>query len=285
MPLLVEDDDFSGLEGVMSLISELKPLLQSGEELAEAVEAILRAEIERRRVLPASVRKTWSEMELLLLMPTGVSPQPIEALGMPHESEVTGGRRLERVMEAHRQGVSVADALDAMLLTDLGQRLAESEPARVVLAQWDDEAKVWFATSEDVPGLVTEAASFEVLRVKLRELVPELLRDNAAKTLADLGGTSPDMTDIPRRRAPASLASTRRAQPAQYLECGGAAAPDAPGSAAAADREALGLPRDNAGRITLAQAALEGLKDYAAGRILTETDLDRLLAEIPRRRP
>ena len=27
----------------------------------------------------------------------------------------------------------------------------------LVTAEWDDEAKVWVATSEDVPGLVTEA--------------------------------------------------------------------------------------------------------------------------------
>lgn len=32
-----------------------------------------------------------------------------------------------------------------------------------VEAFWDSEAEVWVATSEDVPGLVTEASTIEVL--------------------------------------------------------------------------------------------------------------------------
>ena len=32
-----------------------------------------------------------------------------------------------------------------------------------VHAQWDDEANVWVASSDDVPGLVTEAATTEEL--------------------------------------------------------------------------------------------------------------------------
>jgi hypothetical protein len=50
----------------------------------------------------------------------------------------------------------------------------------LVLAQWDAEAGVWVATSDDVPGLVTEAASIEALRTKLVDLVPDLLRADAA---------------------------------------------------------------------------------------------------------
>ena len=45
-------------------------------------------------------------------------------------------------------------------------------------AFWDVEAQVWTATSEDVPGLATEADSLEALIQKLRSLVPELLRLN-----------------------------------------------------------------------------------------------------------
>jgi hypothetical protein len=45
-------------------------------------------------------------------------------------------------------------------------------------ASWDAEAEVWVATSDDVPGLVTEAASIEALAHKLRVLVPELLEAN-----------------------------------------------------------------------------------------------------------
>lgn len=45
-------------------------------------------------------------------------------------------------------------------------------------AEWDAEASVWVAESEDVPGLATEAATIEEMIVKLRELVPDLLQAN-----------------------------------------------------------------------------------------------------------
>ena len=48
----------------------------------------------------------------------------------------------------------------------------------VVNATWDDEAKVWVATSDDVPGLVTEAPSLDLLVPKLRNMIPELLDCN-----------------------------------------------------------------------------------------------------------
>lgn len=47
-----------------------------------------------------------------------------------------------------------------------------------VRAVWDDEAKVWVATSDDVPGLVTEASTLEALTEKLEVLIPELLEAN-----------------------------------------------------------------------------------------------------------
>jgi predicted RNase H-like HicB family nuclease len=37
---------------------------------------------------------------------------------------------------------------------------------------------VWVASSEDVPGLVTGADTFEELAEKLRDLVPEMLEAN-----------------------------------------------------------------------------------------------------------
>lgn len=55
--------------------------------------------------------------------------------------------------------------------------LSMSKP-RVVLADWDAEAGVWVATSEDVPGLATESATLEALSAKLQYLVPELLQAN-----------------------------------------------------------------------------------------------------------
>jgi predicted RNase H-like HicB family nuclease len=48
----------------------------------------------------------------------------------------------------------------------------------IVRASWDSEAQVWFASSDDVPGLVTEAANLETLEAKLQTMVPELLETN-----------------------------------------------------------------------------------------------------------
>ena len=47
-----------------------------------------------------------------------------------------------------------------------------------VRAFWDEEAKVWVAESDDVPGLVTEAESVDQLVEKLKILIPELLLAN-----------------------------------------------------------------------------------------------------------
>jgi predicted RNase H-like HicB family nuclease len=48
-----------------------------------------------------------------------------------------------------------------------------------VSAAWDDEAKVWVATSDDVPGLVTEARTLDALVERVHAVAPELLDDNA----------------------------------------------------------------------------------------------------------
>lgn len=49
----------------------------------------------------------------------------------------------------------------------------------LVIAQWDNEAGVWVATSDDIPGLVTEAASLDELLERVLAVAPELLEDNA----------------------------------------------------------------------------------------------------------
>ncbi|MGH9362895.1 MAG: DUF1902 domain-containing protein [Thermoanaerobaculia bacterium] len=51
-------------------------------------------------------------------------------------------------------------------------------PLYRVQANWDAEAAVWVATSDDVPGLTTEAPTIEALADKLRTMVPELLEAN-----------------------------------------------------------------------------------------------------------
>ena len=48
----------------------------------------------------------------------------------------------------------------------------------LVRAQRDELAGVWVATSEDVPGLVTEAATLEDLQDKVLVMIPELLEAN-----------------------------------------------------------------------------------------------------------
>lgn len=45
-----------------------------------------------------------------------------------------------------------------------------------VNAFWDTEAEVWVATSEDVPGLVTEAETMEMLTDKLPAMIADLMK-------------------------------------------------------------------------------------------------------------
>lgn len=45
-----------------------------------------------------------------------------------------------------------------------------------IRSTWDSEAEVWFATSEDVPGLVLEAETLDGIIVEACRLVPVLLR-------------------------------------------------------------------------------------------------------------
>jgi len=52
-----------------------------------------------------------------------------------------------------------------------------------VSATWDAEACVWVAESDDVPGLVTEAADIEALVARLEVLIPELLEANGIALL------------------------------------------------------------------------------------------------------
>ena len=61
------------------------------------------------------------------------------------------------------------------------------QKALFVRAEWDEEAQVWVATSDDVPGLATEADTMEILCAKLEIMVPELLSANGY----------PDSDDIP----------------------------------------------------------------------------------------
>ena len=51
-----------------------------------------------------------------------------------------------------------------------------------IRAVWDNEANVWVADSDDVPGLIAEAATMEYLVAKLKTLIPELMELNCGMT-------------------------------------------------------------------------------------------------------
>jgi hypothetical protein len=57
----------------------------------------------------------------------------------------------------------------------------------VVHATWDGDADVWVAESDDVPGLIAQAATPQALLSKLRVLVPELL---------ELNGCAPEFGEV-----------------------------------------------------------------------------------------
>jgi hypothetical protein len=51
-------------------------------------------------------------------------------------------------------------------------------PTIIVRADWDDEVKVWVATSSDINGLATEAPTLKILRDKVTTMVVELIESN-----------------------------------------------------------------------------------------------------------
>lgn len=53
----------------------------------------------------------------------------------------------------------------------------------VVHADWDPEAAVWVATTQDLRGLVTEADTIEALRAKLPGMILDLLEENGVSDL------------------------------------------------------------------------------------------------------
>ena len=52
----------------------------------------------------------------------------------------------------------------------------------IVRADWDDEAKVWVATSADIEGLAAESPTLEALRAEVITMVSELLVLNGMTT-------------------------------------------------------------------------------------------------------
>lgn len=56
----------------------------------------------------------------------------------------------------------------------------------LVKMTWDDEAAVWVATSDDVPGLVLESGSLDALMERVRFAIPELLHLNSATDMKSI---------------------------------------------------------------------------------------------------
>ena len=52
----------------------------------------------------------------------------------------------------------------------------------IVQLNWDADAGVWIATSDDIPGLVPESGSFDALLERVRFAAPELLDLNQRKS-------------------------------------------------------------------------------------------------------
>lgn len=46
---------------------------------------------------------------------------------------------------------------------------------------WDNEASVWVATSDDLPGLVLESGSCDALIERVKYAVPDLMDTNGIK--------------------------------------------------------------------------------------------------------
>jgi predicted RNase H-like HicB family nuclease len=85
-----------------------------------------------------------------------------------------------------------------------------------VCADWDGEAGVWVVTSDDIPGLVTEAETAEQVTAKLRDIVPELIRENGLDH--GTGGELPvEVTFHQRLALHAACTARSRRDPSQSI--------------------------------------------------------------------
>jgi Domain of unknown function (DUF1902) len=71
----------------------------------------------------------------------------------------------------------------------------------IVKAEWDPEASVWVAQSDDVLGLAAESSSLESLRPKVLAMISDLIEVNKMKI---------ELSEIPVHIVAHSLESVRR---------------------------------------------------------------------------
>jgi Domain of unknown function (DUF1902) len=50
---------------------------------------------------------------------------------------------------------------------------------------FDADSAMWYVAHSDIPGLATEAPSMDILEWRIRQVVPELLLDNASSLTGD----------------------------------------------------------------------------------------------------
>lgn len=53
----------------------------------------------------------------------------------------------------------------------------------IINLMWDNDASMWIATSEDIPGLILESNSYDALIEKVKIAIPELLSLNNIHSL------------------------------------------------------------------------------------------------------
>ena len=109
-------------------------------------------------------------------------PSPARAMracplpGQGQGSETDGGDGIKKITNSENDSLLVERYLGHSSASGKGNTYGAA--CLRCTAIWDDEAKVWVAESNDVPGLVTEAPTLEALQAKIRVLVPELLELN-----------------------------------------------------------------------------------------------------------
>lgn len=69
-----------------------------------------------------------------------------------------------------------------MSQTNINIRIGGTAMEYTINLTWDNEANVWTATSDDIPGLVLESGSFDALLERTKSAIPELLDLNNPAT-------------------------------------------------------------------------------------------------------
>lgn len=73
----------------------------------------------------------------------------------------------------------------------------------IVRALWDEAAKVWWTSGEDIPGLTCQGDTFDELADVVFALGPELLRDNQVEQ----PGTTVSIRLVAERQSTACIAA------------------------------------------------------------------------------